>query len=88
MTYHFIRRNISISDKTNGGNAKEGCKTMNKQYKTFILELKDGTKKPFYCKKNELENYMTIKEYKEQARIYILPTGDDTTPHKDFTVKI
>ena len=55
---------------------------------TFIVYFTDGTKKPIYCRKNEIEQYLTIAEYKRLECIKQLNRGNDKVNHRPFTIKL
>lgn len=55
---------------------------------TFVVYFTDGTTKPFYCKKNEVEQYITIAEYRKLDHIEQLNRGTDKVNHRSFTIKL
>lgn len=55
---------------------------------TFTAYFTDGTKKHFYCKKNEILDYMSVNEYLKLDHIEILNRADDKVQHRPFTIKV
>ena len=55
---------------------------------TYAVFFKDGTKKYLYCKKNEIEEEITIAEYRKLDHIQQLNRGADPVKHRPFTITI
>ncbi len=55
---------------------------------TFIARFNDGTEKAIYCKKSELKDYMTVREFEKLVDICILNKANDNTKHKTFTLEL
>lgn len=53
---------------------------------TFKAIYKDGTEELFYCKKNEIENYMTVANYRKLCHIEYVNREDDKVAHRPFKI--
>lgn len=53
---------------------------------TFKAVYKDGTEEFFYCKKGEIENYMTVANYRKLDHIEYVNRAEDKTKHKHFMI--
>ena len=58
------------------------------KYETFIARFNDGTEKSICCKKCELKDYLTIREFEKLVDIHILNRANDKTKHKPFTLEL
>lgn len=59
-----------------------------KENRTYQINFNDGTNKLVYCKKEELENYITIAEYRKLKDVTILNTLKDKVNHRPIVIKI
>ena len=55
---------------------------------TFVLNYKDGSKDLIFCKKEDIEKYITIEQYRKLINITILNKGYDKVNHRPFTIKL
>ncbi len=52
------------------------------RYETFKVVMKDGSYVPYFCKKEELLNYMTVRHYRDCDHIEIWNRDSDKTKHR------
>lgn len=55
---------------------------------TFKIVFKDGTFVYFYCKKNEIEEEMTVAQFRKLDHIEYLNRGEDKVNHRHFTISL
>lgn len=59
-----------------------------KENRTYQINFNDGTNKLVYCKKEELENYISIAEYRKLKDVTIMNSSKDKVNHKPIVIKI
>lgn len=59
-----------------------------KKEETFVLHYKDGTKECYWCKKQDLEKWITIDMYRRLDYITILNRESDKTNHRPFRISL
>ncbi len=55
---------------------------------TFVIYFTDNTKKCIWCRKNEIEQYVTVAELRKLDHIQQLNRGDDKVNHRPFTITL
>lgn len=53
---------------------------------TFKVYFKDNTNKYLWCKKNEIEEHITVAEFRKLDHIEQINRKDDKVNHKPFTI--
>lgn len=53
-----------------------------KKWQTFLLVMKDGTRKPYFATKDTLLDYISVNDYRNAEHVEILNREDDTTKHR------
>ena len=71
-------------NSTNKRNKERGKKM---RFETFRIYFTDGTTKCVYCKKNDIEEYITVAELRRLDYIQQVNREGDKVNHKAFTIK-
>lgn len=63
-------------------------KYSSQRYETYAIHFTDGTSKCVYCRKIDLEDEISIAEYRKLDYIQQLNKGDDKVNHRPFTITL
>ena len=55
------------------------------QYKTFVAHYSDGTEEWFYCKKEQIVEFMSAKHFAMLDHMEIINAGGDNVKHRPIT---
>lgn len=56
-------------------------------YETFKLIFKDGTYKTYYCRKDELLDWISVRDYKNGVYVEIMNRGSDKVQHRPIKLE-